>query len=50
MQVTCVYKHFVEQLDRLTADDVRWEPYSAQEMEHRAPTGLSSLCWCDQAY
>ena len=43
-------EHFVEQLDCLTADDVRWEPYSAQEMEDRAPAELSSLCWHDQAY
>lgn len=50
MQVTRAYEHFVEQLDRLTADDVRWEPYSDQEMEARAPAGLSSLCWRDRAY
>ena len=45
-----MYEHFVEQLDRLTADDVRWEPYSEQEMEARAPQGLSSLCLRDRAY
>ena len=45
-----MYEHFVEQLDRLTADNVCWEPYSTQEMEDRAPVGLSSLCWHDQVY
>ena len=50
MQVTRVYEHFVEQLDHLTTDDVRWEPYYDQETEDRALEGLSSLCWRDRAY
>nr|CCI55296.1 PH01B001G05.19 [Phyllostachys edulis] len=48
--VTHVYEHFVEQLDRLTADDVCWAPYSDQETEDCAPEGLSSMCWCNRAY
>ena len=50
VQVIRVYEHFVEQLNRLTADDVHWEPYSNKETGARAPGGLSSLCWRDRAY
>ena len=50
MQVTRAYEPFVEHFDRLTADDVRWEPYSPQELDARAPHGLSSLCLRDREY
>lgn len=50
VQVTRVYEHFVEQLDRLTTNDLHWESYSAQEIEDYALDGLSSLRWRDQAY
>ena len=50
MQVTRAYRVFVEQLDRITTDDVRWEPYADTAVQARAPGGLSSLCWRDRAF
>ena len=50
VQVTRAYRVFVEQLDRITADDVRWEPYADTAVQARAPGGLSSLCWRDRAF
>lgn len=38
------------QIDSLTDADVIWEPYSAQAIADRAPSGLSSLCLRDQHY
>ncbi|WVZ71563.1 LOW QUALITY PROTEIN: hypothetical protein U9M48_020137 [Paspalum notatum var. saurae] len=38
------YPRFVVALDRLVAEDVIWEPYSAAAVGSRAPYGLSSLC------
>lgn len=50
MQVTRAYELFVEQFDRLTVDDVRWEPYSPHELDARAPHSLFSLCLRDRDY
>ncbi|WVZ66905.1 hypothetical protein U9M48_016063, partial [Paspalum notatum var. saurae] len=47
MQVRWVYPEFVKEFDRLHADDVIWEPYSADQIAIRAPLGLSSLCTRD---
>ncbi|WVZ66534.1 LOW QUALITY PROTEIN: hypothetical protein U9M48_015739 [Paspalum notatum var. saurae] len=38
------YPSFIVALDRLVAEDVIWEPYSAAAVGSRAPYGLSSLC------
>ncbi|WVZ84615.1 hypothetical protein U9M48_031633 [Paspalum notatum var. saurae] len=38
------YPSFVVALDRLVAEDVIWEPYSAAAVGSRAPYGLSSMC------
>ncbi|WVZ73556.1 hypothetical protein U9M48_021847 [Paspalum notatum var. saurae] len=43
MQVRRVYLEFVKEFDRLHADDMIWEPYSADQIAMRAPLGLSSL-------
>lgn len=36
--------------DRLRPDDVRWTPYSMDDILVRAPNGLSSFCTRDQDY
>ncbi|WVZ98348.1 hypothetical protein U9M48_043805 [Paspalum notatum var. saurae] len=43
-QARRTYPSFVVALDRLVAEDVIWEPYSAAAVGSRAPYGLSSLC------
>ena len=39
---------YVVALDQLTADRVRWTPYTALDIQHRALRGLSELCYHDQ--
>ncbi|WVZ59611.1 hypothetical protein U9M48_009728 [Paspalum notatum var. saurae] len=43
-QARRTYPSFVVALDRLVAEDVIWEPYSAAAVGSRVPYGLSSLC------
>ncbi|WVZ79574.1 hypothetical protein U9M48_027139 [Paspalum notatum var. saurae] len=43
-QARRTYPSFVVALDRLVAEDVIWEPYSAAAVGSRAPYGLSSMC------
>ena len=51
VQVHKAYPEYVMEFDRLDADeDVRWMPYTAQDVALRAPTGLSSLCTRDSQY
>jgi hypothetical protein len=50
VQVRKSYAQFTEQFDHLTADMVRWEPYTEEEIQKRAPHGLSSLCTRDREY
>jgi hypothetical protein len=38
------YPEFIAELDRLTPDDVIWEPYSDAAVWSRAPHGLSAQC------
>ncbi|WVZ67715.1 hypothetical protein U9M48_016758 [Paspalum notatum var. saurae] len=42
-QARRTYPSFVVALDRLVAEDVIWEPYSAAAVGSRAPYGLSSM-------
>ena len=42
------YPDFVRDLDRLTPEDVVWEPYTAVRVGSRAPLGLSSRCTASQ--
>ncbi|WVZ54694.1 hypothetical protein U9M48_005456 [Paspalum notatum var. saurae] len=44
------YPDFVGQFDVLRDDEIRWEPYSMEAMESRAPEGLSPLCVRDAEY
>ncbi|WVZ51396.1 hypothetical protein U9M48_002547, partial [Paspalum notatum var. saurae] len=44
------YPDFVGQFDVLRDDEVRWEPYSEEAVESRAPEGLSPLCVRDAEY
>ncbi|WVZ69581.1 hypothetical protein U9M48_018349 [Paspalum notatum var. saurae] len=44
------YPDFVGQYDVLRDDDVRWQPYSVEAVEARAPEGLSALCVRDAEY
>ena len=41
---------FVADFDRLTPEDVVWEPYSELAINTRAPIGISSVCFQDQAF
>ncbi|RLM70173.1 hypothetical protein C2845_PM17G07970 [Panicum miliaceum] len=41
---------FVGQFDALVDQDVRWMPYTLDEIHSCAPQGMSSLCLQDQAY
>lgn len=51
VQVHKAYPEYVMEFDRLDPDeDVRWTPYSAEELAVRAPTGLSLLCARDSEY
>ena len=43
------YPDFVADFDRLTPEDVVWEPYSELAINTRAPIGISSVCFQDQA-
>ena len=43
-QARKAYRDFVGQFDQLVDTDVRWTPYTPEEVHHRAPQGLSSLC------
>ena len=43
------YPEFVAEFDRLTPEDVVWEPYSELAINTRAPIGISSVCFQDQA-
>jgi hypothetical protein len=44
------YPNFVSQFDALVDRDIRWMPYTLDEIHARAPQGLSSLWLRDQAY
>ncbi|WVZ88122.1 hypothetical protein U9M48_034673 [Paspalum notatum var. saurae] len=44
------YPDFVGQFDVLRDDEVRWEPYSHEAVDSRAPEGLSPLCVRDAEY
>jgi len=44
------YPEFVAEFDRLTPEDVMWEPYSELAINTRAPIGISSVCFQDQAF
>jgi len=44
------YPEFVAEFDRLTPEDVVWEPYSELAINTRAPIGISSVCFQDQAF
>nr|XP_034580881.1 protein MAIN-LIKE 2-like [Setaria viridis] len=44
------YPNFIGMFDALVDTDVRWRPYSFEEVEARAPHGLSSLYYRDMAY
>ncbi|CAO2144172.1 unnamed protein product [Urochloa humidicola] len=44
------YLDFVGQFDQLMDANIRWTPYTANLIHHRAPQGLSSLCLHDQGY
>ncbi|WVZ62589.1 hypothetical protein U9M48_012323 [Paspalum notatum var. saurae] len=44
------YPDFVGQFDVLRDDEVRWEPYSPEAVQSRAPEGLSPLCVHDAEY
>ena len=46
-QVRRAYPDFVAELDRLTPEDVVWEPYTTDAVAARAPLGLSPLCTAD---
>jgi hypothetical protein len=43
-QVRRAYPDFIAELDRLTPEDVVWEPYTMEAVLARAPLGLSPLC------
>ncbi|WVZ72102.1 LOW QUALITY PROTEIN: hypothetical protein U9M48_020614 [Paspalum notatum var. saurae] len=43
------YPNFVVELDQLVAENVIWEPYSAEFVTSRAPYGLSSWCTSNEA-
>jgi hypothetical protein len=45
-----VYKDFIGQIDRMVDAQVRWTAYAPAMVAARAPQGLSSLCYLDQAY
>lgn len=36
--------------DVLRDDEVRWTPFTLEEVRRRAPYGLSTLCWRDLIY
>jgi len=42
------YPEFVAEFDRLTPEDIVWEPYSPSAIAARAPLGISSVCTQDQ--
>ena len=42
------YPEFVAALDRLTSEDIVWEPYRPSAITTRAPLGISSVCTQDQ--
>ena len=42
------YPEFVAEFDRLTPEDIVWEPYSPSAIAARAPLGISSVCTLDQ--
>ena len=42
------YPEFVAEFDRLTPEDIVWEPYSLLVINTRAPFGISSVCSQDQ--
>lgn len=50
MQTRKSYPDFVGQFDVLRDDEVRWEPYSQEAVDSRAPEGLSPLCVRDAEY
>ena len=49
-QVRNCYPSFTVQFDTLDDDAVIWEPYSADTISHRYPSGISYLCTRDQHY
>lgn len=50
MQTKKSYSDFVGQFDALVDTGVRWRPYTIEEVQARAPHGLSSLCYRDMEY
>ncbi|XP_022680961.1 serine/threonine-protein phosphatase 7 long form homolog [Setaria italica] len=50
LQTKKSYPDFVGMFDALVDTDMRWRPYSFEEVEARAPHGLSSLCHRNMAY
>jgi len=42
------YPEFVAEFDRLTPEDIVWEPYSPSAIAARAPLGISSVCTQDK--
>lgn len=51
MQVHRAYPNYVWAFDCIRAeDDVRWTPYTPEDIAARAPGGLSTLCTRDSQY
>ena len=42
------YTEFVAEFNRLTPEDIVWEPYSPSAIAARTPFGISSVCTQDQ--
>uniref|UniRef100_A0A0D3HU99 Aminotransferase-like plant mobile domain-containing protein n=1 Tax=Oryza barthii TaxID=65489 RepID=A0A0D3HU99_9ORYZ len=50
VQVRSAYEYFIEAFDLLKEDNVQWCPYTDEETQRRAPTGLSTLYLRDSSY
>uniref|UniRef100_A0A0D3FK46 Aminotransferase-like plant mobile domain-containing protein n=1 Tax=Oryza barthii TaxID=65489 RepID=A0A0D3FK46_9ORYZ len=50
VQVRSAYEYFTEVFDLLKEDNVQWCPYTDEETQRRAPTGLNTLCLRDSSY
>ncbi|TVU50900.1 hypothetical protein EJB05_02297, partial [Eragrostis curvula] len=51
LQVHKAYPEYVWEFDRIRGDeDVRWTPYSPEDVAARAPAGLSTFCTLDSEY
>ena len=44
------YPDFLAEFDRLTPEDIVWEPYSELAITTCAPFGIPSVCFQDQAF